>query len=427
MAGHLECPVCSERATPPISLCFNGHIICPRCRDRVQRCPTCRGEISPGRCLPLEWIAESLLSQCRYKSYGCPKYLSQRERTDHEKFCPCKPRPCPVLDPGCRWEGLHRDLLAHLAGGHPDLGGGCYPTLRMYLIGWHLTRRCTWVARMAWGQSQFLAQVIKEGKREGQHHILVYLLLRHLGSREDTRRYRVQISLGEEIRRPVFNDVPRWVGFKLAATLKHFECMTSPYGAVVGMLKSGALAVTMSVRPIGNRHAQEFGPPVEAGQIAEPEAPRRERPPHLRGETANDTARANLDEGDLWTLDEEPRGNPPEGFGVGEGALMGINLSAVIERAEMSQTMGVPADVLLPVGEPFPAEIRDRLRPRRGDGGHRPVTTGPEGAYLLGIGRDRGQPYPTGASEGEGQIGNTSGEDHSLQAPNHPRVEYYPG
>ncbi|XP_023240841.1 uncharacterized protein LOC111639251 [Centruroides sculpturatus] len=35
LAGLLDCPVCWERATPPISLCVNGHIVCPRCSGRL--------------------------------------------------------------------------------------------------------------------------------------------------------------------------------------------------------------------------------------------------------------------------------------------------------------------------------------------------------------------------------------------------------
>ncbi|XP_076651054.1 uncharacterized protein LOC143358067 [Halictus rubicundus] len=47
----LECPICLESSTPPVSQCVHGHIICVGCRPRTSRCPVCRVRLGQGRCL----------------------------------------------------------------------------------------------------------------------------------------------------------------------------------------------------------------------------------------------------------------------------------------------------------------------------------------------------------------------------------------
>lgn len=38
----LECPVCLESSTPPVSQCVHGHLLCVGCRPKTERCPVCR-------------------------------------------------------------------------------------------------------------------------------------------------------------------------------------------------------------------------------------------------------------------------------------------------------------------------------------------------------------------------------------------------
>ncbi|KAL2717967.1 putative E3 ubiquitin-protein ligase sinah [Vespula squamosa] len=52
----LECPVCLENATPPVSQCVHGHILCVDCRPKTSRCPVCRVRLGQGRCLIAEKI-----------------------------------------------------------------------------------------------------------------------------------------------------------------------------------------------------------------------------------------------------------------------------------------------------------------------------------------------------------------------------------
>ncbi len=39
----VECPVCfSIPRCPPVPCCQNGHVICAKCKEKVDVCPTCR-------------------------------------------------------------------------------------------------------------------------------------------------------------------------------------------------------------------------------------------------------------------------------------------------------------------------------------------------------------------------------------------------
>ncbi|XP_015119233.1 uncharacterized protein LOC107042624 [Diachasma alloeum] len=56
----LECPVCLETATSPISQCVHGHILCATCRIKTLRCPVCRVRLGRGRCLIADEIQQSI-------------------------------------------------------------------------------------------------------------------------------------------------------------------------------------------------------------------------------------------------------------------------------------------------------------------------------------------------------------------------------
>ena len=43
LQDSVECPVCfSIPRAPPVPCCSNGHVICNKCKDKVDVCPTCR-------------------------------------------------------------------------------------------------------------------------------------------------------------------------------------------------------------------------------------------------------------------------------------------------------------------------------------------------------------------------------------------------
>lgn len=56
----LECPVCLETATSPVSQCVHGHILCVGCRTKTPRCPVCRVRLGQGRCLLADEVQRNI-------------------------------------------------------------------------------------------------------------------------------------------------------------------------------------------------------------------------------------------------------------------------------------------------------------------------------------------------------------------------------
>ncbi|XP_066994026.1 E3 ubiquitin-protein ligase sina [Anabrus simplex] len=115
LTSLLECPVCSEYMSAPISLCINGHNICALCKNKVEVCPTCRGAFIQARNLFAEHVAEKLLFSCKNADYGCCEKLSGKCLDEHASVCPYRLYQCePGLKTGCTWEGRRNEIYAHV-------------------------------------------------------------------------------------------------------------------------------------------------------------------------------------------------------------------------------------------------------------------------------------------------------------------------
>ncbi|KAG7190732.1 hypothetical protein KM043_006807 [Ampulex compressa] len=79
----LECPICLESATPPVSQCVQGHILCVDCRPRATRCPVCRVRLGQGRCLLADKLHRIFVDafgvKNEHRSSNCESF-SLRER-----------------------------------------------------------------------------------------------------------------------------------------------------------------------------------------------------------------------------------------------------------------------------------------------------------------------------------------------------------
>jgi len=116
----LECPVCMQYMVPPIKLCTNGHNICSKCRERVQRCPTCMGEFLETRNLVLENIARRQKYPCANRQSGCLELFSLEHMAEHQAVCVYGKFKCPLhLFRFCSWNGLKNDLKEHVKAEHP--------------------------------------------------------------------------------------------------------------------------------------------------------------------------------------------------------------------------------------------------------------------------------------------------------------------
>jgi len=60
---ELECPVCYEFMAPPITMCENGHSICPKCKPVLNNCPSCQKPFLPVRNLALESLYRQAITE----------------------------------------------------------------------------------------------------------------------------------------------------------------------------------------------------------------------------------------------------------------------------------------------------------------------------------------------------------------------------
>jgi hypothetical protein len=118
---ELECPVCVQYMVPPIKLCMNGHNICSKCRESVQRCPTCRSKFSKIRNVALENIARSQKYPCANRQSGCLEFFSIEHIAKHQAGCVYGKIKCPLhLLKTCSWNGLKSNLKEHAKAAHPN-------------------------------------------------------------------------------------------------------------------------------------------------------------------------------------------------------------------------------------------------------------------------------------------------------------------
>ncbi|XP_028036399.1 uncharacterized protein LOC114247601 [Bombyx mandarina] len=114
----LECPVCLEWMEPPIAQCRRGHLVCVRCRSRLNACPVCRTVFSSVRNRAMEGVAEMLRYPCRH---GCGREVRLRRRAPHEASCAARRYHCPA--PACRDAPAlpHAHLAHHFQSKHMSM------------------------------------------------------------------------------------------------------------------------------------------------------------------------------------------------------------------------------------------------------------------------------------------------------------------
>jgi len=118
---ELECPVCLEYMASPIKMCENGHNICGYCKERLTKCPTCRGKITNVRNISLEILAATALYPCKNREGGCEETFTVYDRNKHLSVCMYQSRECPVniiSDVDCSWTGTLSDIPVHVRAEH---------------------------------------------------------------------------------------------------------------------------------------------------------------------------------------------------------------------------------------------------------------------------------------------------------------------
>lgn len=94
----LDCPVCTERITPPVKVCSNGHAVCNTCREKLTICPICKTVFSTNKNTILDQIIEENFYACKYAQKGCTVEMKLRDIEEHEiKQCIYRTIVCTIM------------------------------------------------------------------------------------------------------------------------------------------------------------------------------------------------------------------------------------------------------------------------------------------------------------------------------------------
>jgi E3 ubiquitin-protein ligase SIAH1 len=98
---ELECPVCMEYMTSPITMCENGHSICSNCKPKLNNCPSCKKSFLNIRNLALESLSRQVTDQ------GAQ---NQPARVPQSVECPFT----RISKDTCPWKGSVMDMKQHV-------------------------------------------------------------------------------------------------------------------------------------------------------------------------------------------------------------------------------------------------------------------------------------------------------------------------
>lgn len=105
---ELECPVCMECMQPPITMCENGHNICPNCKPKLSNCPSCTKPFLQVRNLALENLSRQVTDQ---------KCQQQPVRVSQSVECPFT----RISKDICSWKGTLLGMKDHVKNFHNNL------------------------------------------------------------------------------------------------------------------------------------------------------------------------------------------------------------------------------------------------------------------------------------------------------------------
>jgi len=90
------CPVClSIPRQPPVPCCQNGHVICAKCKERVEVCPTCRVTMTNCVSQVAATIIQRIQHPCDFRDAGCDTRCDIHSISAHEESCRYRLVRCP--------------------------------------------------------------------------------------------------------------------------------------------------------------------------------------------------------------------------------------------------------------------------------------------------------------------------------------------
>ena len=111
LKNQIECPVClGVPSEAPVFSCPNGHMICNRCKCKMDTCPTCKEAMGQDKSLLAVTILENIDHECSID--GCEETLSFEDLGNHVRDCEHRVVRCPFA--GCDETMPLMDLMKHL-------------------------------------------------------------------------------------------------------------------------------------------------------------------------------------------------------------------------------------------------------------------------------------------------------------------------
>lgn len=96
LTESVECPVCFNiPRKPPVDCCMNGHVICSRCRGKLESCPKCRIPLTNCVSQVAATVIQRIQHPCDFRDRGCVFKSHIRDISNHEKSCQFRLVPCP--------------------------------------------------------------------------------------------------------------------------------------------------------------------------------------------------------------------------------------------------------------------------------------------------------------------------------------------
>ncbi|KDR07292.1 E3 ubiquitin-protein ligase siah-1-like [Zootermopsis nevadensis] len=240
LLNDLECPVCTEYMSPPITLCSNGHNICKKCRQNVECCPICRGQLSGIRNVTLEKIARRQQYPCTNRDRGCPQVFSMDLIADHHAVCRYGPLRCPMNkfpSVSCSWKGLLSEIKKHVQDSHEAYFKDT-PYVRSHYVG------NGEAVRFITNETFLCYKRIKDDK--------LFCVVQLVGTKEEASKYKSQFTLcgGNGVDKIVETFVVRSFTEDFCESFQSGKCLILDDRVIRNFVVDGKLNLTISVSTI---------------------------------------------------------------------------------------------------------------------------------------------------------------------------------
>lgn len=240
---QLECPVCTNYMTSPITMCQNGHNICAKCKSHASICPGCGGEFPRIRNVTLEEIAKTTMYPCKNRADGCLQIFSMDNRLDHETECLYKKGKCPftkISKDSCPWTGNVSNIGSHIRqhhGSETKSVTGLFKLRLETLCASKYYREAVFTL----GELFFIFWEIKDCN--------IYFAVFHIGPENDAEKFSYNFKIKKHNEKISVSATCRSYLQDVDTVLQPGECVTLPYGTVLKYLsKCNDLSCEIEIR-----------------------------------------------------------------------------------------------------------------------------------------------------------------------------------